>query len=84
MTFPLWSNSFDRELKDVFAIQDEISRSIVNELRLKLGRGQRRYNTNLEAYDLYLKAQTLSQESRFARRSRPLAGGHKFVRTSNR
>ena len=53
---PLWSGSFDRELKDVFAIQDEISRSIVNELRLKLGRGQRRYNTNLEAYELYLKA----------------------------
>ena len=58
---PLWSNSFDRELKDVFTIQDEISRSIVNELRLKLGQGQRRYNTNLEAYDLYLKAKTLTQ-----------------------
>jgi TolB-like protein/DNA-binding winged helix-turn-helix (wHTH) protein/cytochrome c-type biogenesis protein CcmH/NrfG len=58
---PLWSNSFDRELKDVFAIQDEISRSIVNELRLKLGRGQRRYDTNLEAYDLYLKAQMQSE-----------------------
>jgi TolB-like protein/DNA-binding winged helix-turn-helix (wHTH) protein/Tfp pilus assembly protein PilF len=58
---PLWSNSFDRQLKDIFAIQDEISRSIVNQLRLKLGQGQRRYNTNLEAYDLYLKAQTLSQ-----------------------
>jgi serine/threonine-protein kinase len=52
----LWSGRFDRELKDVFAIQDEISRSIVNELRLKLGRGQRRYNTNLEVYQLYLKA----------------------------
>ena len=58
---PLWSNSFDRELKDVFAIQDEISRSIVNELRLKLQRGQRRYNTNLEAYDLYLKALSLTR-----------------------
>jgi TolB-like protein/DNA-binding winged helix-turn-helix (wHTH) protein len=58
---PLWSNSFDRELKDVFSIQDEISRSIVNELRLKLQRGQRRYNTNLEAYDLYLKAQSLTR-----------------------
>jgi TolB-like protein len=53
---PIWARSFDRESKDVFAIQDEISRSIVNELRLTLGRGQRRYNTNLEAYDLYLKA----------------------------
>lgn len=53
---PIWSRSFDRESKDVFAIQDEISRSIVNELRLTLGRGQRRYNTNLEAYELYLRA----------------------------
>jgi TolB-like protein/predicted Ser/Thr protein kinase len=53
---PIWSRSFDREAKDVFAIQDEISRSIVNELRLTLGRGQRRYNTNLETYELYLKA----------------------------
>jgi TolB-like protein/DNA-binding winged helix-turn-helix (wHTH) protein len=59
--FPIWSNSFDRELKDVFAIQDDISRSIVNELRLKLGRGQRRYNTNLEAYDLYLKARSSTE-----------------------
>ena len=35
--FPLWSGRFDRELTDVFAIQDEISRGIVNSLRLKLG-----------------------------------------------
>ena len=53
---PLWAERFDRELKDVFAIQDEISRAIVNKLRLTLGRGQRRYDTNLEAYELYLKA----------------------------
>jgi TolB-like protein/cytochrome c-type biogenesis protein CcmH/NrfG len=56
---PLWSDRYDRELKDVFAIQDEISRSIVNELRLRLGQGQRRYNTNLEAYDAYLRARAL-------------------------
>jgi serine/threonine-protein kinase len=55
----LWARRFDGEMKDVFTIQDEISRSIVNELRLKLGRGQRRYNTNLEAYALYLKARAL-------------------------
>jgi serine/threonine protein kinase len=55
----LWSERYDRELKDVFAIQDEISRSIVNELRLKLGRGQRRYATNVEVYDLYLKARVV-------------------------
>jgi TolB-like protein/Tfp pilus assembly protein PilF len=56
---PLWAERFDRELKDVFAIQDEISRAIVNKLRLTLGRGQRRYDTNVEAYDLYLKGLTL-------------------------
>ncbi len=56
---PLWSERFDRQLEDIFAIQDEISRAIVNKLRLTLGRGQRRYDTNLEAYDLYLKARAV-------------------------
>jgi len=51
----LWSNSYDRQMQDLFAIQDEISRSIVNALRAKLGGGQRRYSANFEAYDLYLK-----------------------------
>jgi len=57
--FPVWSGKFDRELNDVFAIQDEISRGIVNSLRLKLGRGRRRYETSVEAYDLYLRARAL-------------------------
>jgi TolB-like protein/Flp pilus assembly protein TadD len=57
--FPVWSGRYDRELADVFAIQDEISRDIVNSLRLKLGRGQRRYETSAEAYDLYLRARAL-------------------------
>jgi TolB-like protein len=56
---PLWSDRFDRDLNDVFAIQDEISRAIVNKLRLTLGRGQRRYDTNLAAYDLFLRARAL-------------------------
>jgi eukaryotic-like serine/threonine-protein kinase len=56
---PVWSNRFDRTLDDVFAIQDEISLAIVNELRLSLGRGQRRYQTNLAAYDLYLRGRAL-------------------------
>jgi serine/threonine-protein kinase len=55
----LWSEPFDRELKDIFAIQDDISRGIVNKLRLTLGRGQRRYDTNVEAYELYLKGSAL-------------------------
>jgi hypothetical protein len=46
-------------LTDIFAIQDEISRGIVNSLRLKLGRGRRRYETSAEAYDLYLRARAI-------------------------
>ena len=55
----MWSGKFDRELTDVFAIQDEISSGIVNSLRLKLGGGRRRYETSTEAYDLYLRASSL-------------------------
>jgi TolB-like protein/Tfp pilus assembly protein PilF len=56
---PLWSGRFNRELKDIFAIQDEISLAIVNKLRLTLGRGQRRYELDPEAYALYLKGRAL-------------------------
>src|SRR3989441_2771630 len=58
----MWSARYDRELGDVLAIEDEISRSIVNELRLKNVGGQRRYNTDVHAYDLYLRAETLANE----------------------
>ena len=57
--FPVWSDRFDRELTDVFVIQDEIARGIVNGLRLKLGHGRRRYESSVEAYDAYLRAQAL-------------------------
>jgi TolB-like protein/Flp pilus assembly protein TadD len=60
--FPLWSGRYDRELTDIFVIQDEISRGIVNSLRLKLGQGRRRYETSTEAYDLYLRASAMELE----------------------
>jgi TolB-like protein len=59
--FPLWAGRYDRELTEIFAIQDEISRGIVNSLRLKLGRGLRRYETSAEAYDLYLRARAFGK-----------------------
>lgn len=55
---PVWSDRFDRQLTDVFAIQNEIARGIVNQLRLNLRRGRWRYETSVEAYDLYLRART--------------------------
>lgn len=58
--YHLWSEKFDRNLKDVFAIQDEISEAIVHNLKVKLLEGEReavfkRYTENLEGYNLYLK-----------------------------
>lgn len=58
--FRLWSQSFDREMQDVFAIQDDITRAIVAALKLRLvdhddqplGKLQ---TTSTEAYELYLK-----------------------------
>jgi eukaryotic-like serine/threonine-protein kinase len=56
----LWSERFDRELEDVFQIQDEIARTIVTTLRSTLLRDLGdappvRYTANLTAYHLYLK-----------------------------
>jgi TolB-like protein/Flp pilus assembly protein TadD len=58
--FQVWSERYDCEMKDVFDIQDEISRAIVQALKLKLIGDQqqqlvRRYTDNIEAYQLYLK-----------------------------
>ena len=57
--FHLWSQRFDREMTDVFAIQDEISQAIVEKLRVRLAADRplvRRHTGNLDAYNLYLKA----------------------------
>jgi len=55
----IWSERYDRELTDVFAIQDEISQAIAEKLRVRLsGAGPliKRHTENVEAYNLYLKA----------------------------
>ncbi len=70
---PLWSARYDRALTDVFAIQDEISRGIVSSLRLKLGRGRRRYETSAEAYDLYLQARSLGIQQGLSGEMRSIA-----------
>ncbi len=54
----LWSERYDRELSDIFAIQDEISAAIAKALRVKLsgGAAPERYTPRLEAYEVFLKA----------------------------
>jgi len=57
----LWSERYDRELSDIFAVQDEISSAIAKALRVKLSRedAPQRYTPKLEAYEAYLKARYL-------------------------
>ena len=62
--FHLWSERYDREMKDIFAIQDDIARSIAERLTLTLDRSEQEPlvsagTKNLEAYQLYLKGRTL-------------------------
>ncbi|MDH4296710.1 MAG: AraC family transcriptional regulator [Cyclobacteriaceae bacterium] len=57
--FHLYSEKFDRELKDIFAIQDEVSLAILNAVKIKLFGTERdavlkKYTDNIEAYQLYL------------------------------
>jgi serine/threonine protein kinase/Tfp pilus assembly protein PilF len=58
--YQLWSDRYDRELEDVFEIQDDIARSIAKALRVVLTEREREVmekvpTTNLEAYDYYLR-----------------------------
>ncbi len=54
----LWSQRYDRQMTDVFAIQDEISQAIADKLRIGLSvdrQPAKRHTKNVEAYNLYLK-----------------------------
>jgi TolB-like protein/DNA-binding winged helix-turn-helix (wHTH) protein len=51
----LWAETYERDLRDVLAIQDEVAGSIANTLRMKVGAGPRRYTDDLDAYQLYLR-----------------------------
>ena len=53
--YHLWSQTYERELKDVFSVQDEIAKAIVNTLQLKLATPRPKRAVNVEAYDLYLQ-----------------------------
>ena len=74
----LWSERYDRQLEDVFAIQDEIAGSIVKALRVVLTEGEKRAiekapTESVEAYDYYLRGRQFFHQFRrtgmqFARR----------------
>jgi adenylate cyclase len=62
--YQLWSERYDREMEDVFAIQDDISQAIVKALRVILSEDEKKAiektrAVNVEAYDYYLRGRQL-------------------------
>ena len=64
--FPLWSERYDREMEDVFEVQDEIARKIAEALRVTLSPQEEaalaaKPTENLQAYDLYLRGKSYAR-----------------------
>ena len=72
--YQLWSERYDREIEDVFAVQDEIAATIASKLQasLALGTAERtqRATRSIEAYEAYLKGRAL-----LARRGKSIVEG---------
>jgi serine/threonine-protein kinase len=69
--FDRWSERYDRQLSDVFAVQDEIARAITGALKVTLGSGAdstliQRPTDDLEAYNYYLKGRQALGERTFS------------------
>ena len=61
----LWGDKFDRDIEDIFAVQDEVATAIANVLRIKLSDKEARLisssqTKSIEAYDLYIKGRSFS------------------------
>jgi non-specific serine/threonine protein kinase len=64
--FPLWSERYDREMKDVFEVQDEIARKIAQALRITLSPQEQediasKPTEDLQAYDFYLRGKSYAR-----------------------
>ncbi|HTS01796.1 MAG TPA: protein kinase, partial [Thermoanaerobaculia bacterium] len=64
--FPLWSERYDRQMEDVFELQDEIARKIAEALRVTLSPQEEaalasKPTENLQAYDLYLRGKSYAR-----------------------
>ncbi len=60
----IWADRFDRDLTDIFAVQDELTREIISALKIKLSEGEKARiaggsTKNVDAHDLFLKGREL-------------------------
>ena len=60
----IWADRFDRDLTDIFAVQDELTREIISALKIKLSEGEKALivgsgTTNVDAHDFFLRGREL-------------------------
>src|SRR5208337_4077001 len=78
----LWSETYDREVKDIFKVQDEIAAAVVSALKLKLAPGQNtspRRSTNPDAYIQYLLGEQSFNRSSTEDFRRSIAAYHQAI-----
>jgi len=74
--YHLWAERYDQEMKDIFAIQDEVTQKIISALAIKFAEGEQKQlaykNTdNVEAYDYFLRG--MEYHNRFTKEANTLA-----------
>ena len=76
--FHVWADRYDRDLAEIFTVQDEVAQMIVSALKVKLSKGEReragrKHTDNIEAYDFYLRG--LEIAARYTRAENTRARG---------
>ena len=80
----LWAEKYDRDIKDIFAVQDEVANSIANALRIELSDEEammisQSQTESIEAYDYYIKGRRLSYFYESAKREEALENYKKAI-----
>ena len=80
----LWAEKYDRDIKDIFAVQDEVANSIANALRIELSDEEammisQSQTESIEAYDYYIKGRRLSYFYESAKREEALENYRKAI-----
>ena len=80
----LWAEKYDRDIKDIFAVQDEVANSIANALRIELSDEEammisQSQTESIEAYDYYIKGRRLSYFYESAKREEALDNYRKAI-----
>ena len=80
----LWAEKYDRDIKDIFAVQDEVANAIANALRIELSDEEsmmisESQTESIEAYDYYIKGRRLSYFYESAKREEALENYKKAI-----